>query len=140
MKLSIFSLALCFAALFLSACNTNDPDTKKGGDDTTSLHQPANPSSWSPDGKTYILDIAPEAEPDTVRWFVFCTIPELGEDSTRGVQLHYQAKHVSSGYTIYSYELDYPQLSLIRYGEKPLYASFQDTLTLVWDGNTYSCN
>ena len=138
MKRIIFIMA---AALSLVACNQNTPDdTKKGGDTPTFQHQPSDPASWSPVGKTYILDIAPEAEPDTVRWFVFCTIPELGEDSTRGLQLHYQAKHVSSGYTIYSYELNYPKLSLIRYGEKPLYASFQDTLTLVWNGDTYTCN
>ena len=138
MKQIIFIMA---AALCLAACNQNEPtDTKKGGDDTTSQHQPANPATWSPVGKRYVVDIAPETEPDTVRWFVFCTIPELEEDSTRGVQLHYQAKHVSYGYTIYSYELNYPQLSLIRYGEKPLYATFKDTLTLIWKGDTYSCD
>lgn len=91
-------------------------------------------------GKTYILDVSPEVDLDTVRWFTFCTIPDLGEDSIHGVKLHYQAKHVSRGYTIYSYELNYPKLSLIQYGEKPLDASFRDTLTLIWNGDTYSCD
>ena len=47
-------------ALFLSSCNTNDPDTKKGGDTPTSQHQPSDPATWSPVGKMYVRDRSAE--------------------------------------------------------------------------------
>ena len=59
MKPSYFILALlCAFSMAFVSCENNDPDTKKGGDDTTSQHQPANPATWSPVGKMYIVDIS----------------------------------------------------------------------------------
>lgn len=55
MKPSYFILALlCAFSMAFVSCENNDPDTKKGGDDTTSQHQPAYPATWSPNGKTYV--------------------------------------------------------------------------------------
>ena len=55
MKPSYFILALlCAFSMAFVSCENNDPDTKKGGDDTTSQHQPANPATWSPVGHKYV--------------------------------------------------------------------------------------
>lgn len=131
---------LCAFSMAFVACNQNTPDdTKKGGD--TQTNQPADPSTWSPVGKMYIQDFPAEVDQDTVHWFVFGIFPELGEDSTRGVQYHYRAKNGGKyGYTWYVYELDYPQIILRQYGEDPVSTSFIDTLTLKWQGYTYSCD
>ena len=137
MKRIIFIMA---AAMSLAACNQNTPDdTKKGGDDTTSQHQPSDPATWSPVGKVYMQYVPTnELPPDTIRWLEFYNLPELGEDSAI-VHIKYETKG-SKGYVAYQYSINYPDIVLSRDGKDDDYATFRDTLNIVMHDVLFTCD
>lgn len=109
MKRIIFLMA---AALSLVACNQNTPDdTKKGGDDTTSQHQPANPDTWSPVGHKYV---------STDKDFPDREITFLSKDSF----LWKREEHER----VYPYSIEYPTIYV--WEEKHAWLKFTDTLNI----------
>ncbi len=117
MKPSYFILALlCAFSMAFVSCENNDPDTKKGGDNTTSQHQPANPATWSPVGHKYV-----SIDNDTLNGrYKGWTVEFLSRDSVLRVE---------SGYPFRStYRLQYPNVYLGT-SETPWY-KFIDTLTI----------
>ena len=126
MKRIIFIMA---AALCLAACNQNEPtDTKKGGN-TTSLHQPSDPASWSPEGKRYVRDLSVSHGYDClfqVVWFRTGDSAVIYDSTTPDImQMDERIIHCS-------YTIDYPNVPMIFEGggSQPDNFHFADTLTL----------
>lgn len=131
MKRIIFIMA---AALSLAACNQNTPDdTKKGGDTPTSQHQPSNPATWSPVGKTYVADISgADKNPYGFDYFMH-VVYFFSKDSalsygTTNRDLSPQPD--KPYYTPSRYQVSYPDVTFIIGVDKG-YGYFSDTLTLV---------
>ena len=138
MKPSYFILALlCAFSMAFVACENNDPDTKKGGDDTTSQHQPANPATWSPNGKTYVCDRS-DRNPYNVTefWEVirFTDAINAVYYGTTNKDLTPVEDNVDMQIQRARYATSYPALTLdFEIAESHL--SFTDTLTLKWGEN-----
>ena len=120
-------ILLIAAALMLAACNQNTPDTKKGGD-TTSLHQPANPSTWSPVGKRYMRDRS------TNNAYGYTEFYEVVKFTTKDSAVWYSTINkdltpMDEYYNPARYQLNYPNVTLI-FGIDPDEYVFKDTLTL----------
>lgn len=128
MKPSSFILALlCAFSMAFVSCENNDPDMKKGGDDTTSQHQPANPATWSPNGHRY----AAPYEGDDYGFYVY---QFFSQDSVLAYQTiksdysldeEYQYTYKQVGH----YTIDYPCLII---GRENLKLTFRDTTEIFY--------
>ena len=121
---------VAFAALFLTACNQNTPDdTKKGGDDTTSQHQPSDPASWSPVGKTYVCDYGKTTDKD----YRYSVVDFFSKDSAVSYVSSEEDLTPKENYGIttrhWAYECSYPNIKFII-GNSWCDMAFKDTLTL----------
>jgi len=132
MKPSYFILALlCAFSMAFVACNQNTPDdTKKGGDDTTSQHQPANPDTWSPVGKMYVCDRSND-NPYDYDYFMH-VIYFFSKDSA----LSYGTTNRDLSpmpeqpyYTPSAYRVSYPNVTFVMGADDGI-GVFSDTLTL----------
>lgn len=145
MKPSYFILALlCAFSMAFVSCENNDPDTKKGGDDTTSQHQPANPAMWSPAGHIYIYETTWENSPAADHYWVwvinFYSDGEVVEYETPNRDLSYHLDYLNTIDST-SYYTEYP---ILKYNSPAVLGYidmvFSDTLSLYWKANnvTYS--
>lgn len=147
MKPSYFSFALlCAFLIAFVSCEKNDPDTKKGGDDTTSQHQPSNPASWSPQGHVYIYETTWENSPASDKYWVwvlnFYSKDRCVKYETPNRNLTYHECSMQTVDTL-QYSVEYPHLFLYVWGSKDNPLDFKDTITLVrsnenWDYPTYT--
>lgn len=141
MKRIIFIIA---AALCLAACSQNEPtDTKKGGD-TTSLHQPSDPATWSPAGHVYVYETTWENSPAADHYWAwvikFYSGREVVEYETpnRNLSYHQDFLHTVDSTSYYT---EYP---ILKYNSPAVLGYidmvFNDTLSLYWKANnvTYS--
>ena len=109
MKRIIFIMA---AAMSLAACNQNEPtDTKKGGDTTTSQHQPSDPDTWSPVCHKYT---------STDEDYLNREITFISKDSFLWKREDHQK--------VYPYRIEYP-IIYVWENESP-WLKFVDTLTI----------
>lgn len=134
MKRIIFIMA---AALCLAACNQNEPtDTKKGGD-TTSLHQPSDPATWSPSGHVYVYETTWENSTDADHYWAY-VFNFYSEDScvkyeTPNRDLTY---HEISMRTVDSsrYEMHYPTADYYSLAGGTVDIQFKDTTSFFYSG------
>ena len=141
MKRIIFIMA---AALSLVACNQNTPDdTKKGGDTPTSLNQPSDPASWSPEGHIYIYettwDDSPAADHYWAYVFNFYSEDSCVKYETPNRDLTY---HEISMRTVDSsrYDMHYPTADYYSLAGGTVDIQFKDTTSFFYSGlsMTYS--
>lgn len=138
MKPSYFILALlCAFSMAFVSCENNDPDTKKGGDDTTSQHQPANPATWSPAGHVYVYETTWENSPAADHYWAHVA-DFFSKDSVFFYQTHNRDIFSESDYTATSkasYTMNYPKV--VCKFPNVYYYQFKDTLTFVESGHDY---
>lgn len=131
-KLIVPLFALC---LLFASCEPSEPS--RGGDTTTS-HQPSNPSAWSPVGKTYICETTWENSPASDRYWAwvikFYSEGEVVEYETpnRDLSYHPDYLHIIDS-TIYT--INYPTLTYYSLAGGTVPMVFKDTLTLRFDAN-----
>lgn len=134
MKPSSFILALlCASSMLLCSCEPNDPETKKGGDDTASLHQPADPATWSPVGKRYVADISGEDKNPYGYEQFWHVVHFFSRDSAYSyATIHDDLTPMPDMpfNTYSSYKMSYPKV-ITTVGIDKSEALFTDTLTLI---------
>ena len=129
MKPSSFILALlCASSMLLCSCEPNDPETKKGGDDTASLHQPADPATWSPVGHRYICNRSSD-NPYGYEYFVEVIDFFKRDSAVMYGTINHDLSPMEKCYNPARYKMNYPKV-IMTFGIDERECTFTDTLTL----------
>lgn len=131
MKKILLSVVLITSALFI-ACNKNEPtDTKKGGDNTTSQHQPSDPATWSPAGKRYAYTYEDEGTHEVLEFvskdsiYIYDT-PNSDYTFNEGVN---PATNMGYNFSKSHYSIEYPNLFI---GTSRREMTFNDTTSIYY--------
>ena len=133
MKKYVSILLILFAIMLTeTGCESNTPDEQKRGGETTEVetNQPADPATWSPEGKTYVRDrsgVGNNAYDYEEFWEVITF-----QDDIHAVwygTIHADLTPMEDYYNEARYQLNYPNLTLTFGIDKDEYI-FKDTLTL----------
>lgn len=122
------AVCLFAAAITFTSCNQNTPDTKKGGDSTTS-HQPANPATWSPAGHVYVYETTWENSPAADKYWVW-VLDFISKDSVIWYETYERDLSTKNAQPCErtKYDMNYPKLNLHLDTGREL--TFIDTTTI----------
>lgn len=140
MKNHIFSIILAAVCCAFVACNQNTPDDTKKGGDTTSLHQPSDPATWSPAGHIYVYETTWENSPASDNYWVW-VLDFISNDSVIWYETYERDLSTKNAQPCErtTYEIVYPKLLLHLDTGREL--TFTDTLTIhadIWGGFDYT--
>ena len=122
----LFALCMLFAS-----CEPSEPS--RGGD--SSLNQPSDPASWSPEGHVYVYETTWDESPAADHYWVW-VLDFISKDSCvwYETELRDLTYNGSPAYERTSYKVNYPKLTLNMDGGRVL--NFTDTTTIdasIWD-------